>query len=460
MSKHVLITGVCALLSTTPVLAQVPSTTPEQRFFEWTALPFAATEYRLRRQALTARLQQSGGGVFLAPSADGATSGGTFRQENDFLYLTGLELPQSIVVLDADRARTILFAPARDARFASASRPNDFPGRPLADDPTLASTAEIDDIRTIDQLEPFLARLADEGRVARVNLGRAGAVSIPGATPVSDWDVVTGLLHYLATTYPTLAVANAYGAVAGVRMVKSDAEIEVLRRAAGITAAAIMSAARAIGPGMDERGLEAEFEAGCKRAGSQRLAFGSIIKSGPNSLWPWRILAAHYDRRNRTMTPDDLVIFDVGCELDYYASDVGRTFPVSGEFARDERELVQIVTSVSDAIIAAVRPGMTFADLRRVADEAIPDSQRRYMQAALFFGHHVGLAVGDPNLEDALLEPGMVFTVEPWYYNHDRNLAVFIEDMILVTRDGADVLTSALPRAPEDLERLVGPGGR
>ena len=151
----------------------------------------------------------------------------------------------------------------------------------------------------------------------------------------------------------------------------------------------------------------------------------------------------------------DLVIFDVGCEIDHYTSDVGRTFPVSGRFTDDQRRRLQMITDVSDAVIAAVRPGVTFADLREVALAAIPESERRYMQATLFYGHHIGLNVGDPNLQDAVLEPGMIFTVEPWYYNHDLEIAVFVEDDVLVTKDGAENLSGGLPRQPGDLEAVI-----
>jgi Xaa-Pro aminopeptidase len=208
-------------------------------------------------------------------------------------------------------------------------------------------------------------------------------------------------------------------------------------------------------PGIDERGLEAELEAVYKRQGAQRLAFASIIKSGPNSLWPWRILAAHNDRRNRVLRDGELVIFDVGTELDGYVSDVGRTFPVSGRFSPQQREKLEMMTRVSDAIIAAIRPGITLIDLTRIAYEAIPPAERPYMQTPSYFGHHLGLSSGDPGLPDAPLEPGMVFTVEPWYYNHDLGIAVFIEDMVLVTDRGADVLTAALPRTAQELERMV-----
>ena len=110
---------------------------------------------------------------------------------------------------------------------------------------------------------------------------------------------------------------------------------------------------------------------------------------------------------------------------------------------------------VADSIIAAVKPGVTFRQLTQVAVRQIPLDQRQYMQTGLYYGHHLGLSSGDPSLADAPLEPGMVFTVEPWYYNHDTELAVFVEDEVLVTADGAEVLTTLLPRTPEELERLV-----
>ena len=212
-------------------------------------------------------------------------------------------------------------------------------------------------------------------------------------------------------------------------------------------------------PGVSERSHEAELEAAYKRGGAQRLGFSSIIKSGPNALWPWRILAAHYDRRNRTMAAGDLVIFDVGTELDYYVSDVGRTFPISGTFSRVQREKLMLSTRVSDAIIAAIRPGVTFDDLMIVAREQIPDEEQRHMQTGSFFGHHIGMNAGDPAVAGAILSPGMVFTVEPWYYNHDAGISVFVEDVVLVTETGAEVLTAELPRRPDALERLVNSAG-
>jgi Xaa-Pro aminopeptidase len=393
--------------------------------------------------------------VYLSPTDPGSSHGFTFRQVDDFLYFTGLELPGSILAIDSNSGEATIFAPRRDPRYESMARPNDFPGRPLADDPAVAEAAGIA-IHPFDELRWAIRDLVDEGHLLRINSGRDSPVRRFDTELIYEWTAAERLIHHLQKEYPEANIENAFRDVAELRMVKSAEEIEAMRRVIDLTTAAIRHAASFVRPGVSERALEAELEAEYKRGGGQRLGFSSIIKSGPNSLWPWRILAANYDRRNRTMSPGDLVIFDVGTELDYYVSDVGRTFPVSGSFTPLQREKLLLSTAVSDAIIAAIRPGVTFADLMVVALAHIPEHERKYMQTGTFFGHHIGLNAGDPALPDAILQPGMVFTVEPWYYNHDIDISVFVEDVVLVTNAGAEVLTRALPRLPEELESMVG----
>jgi len=439
-----------------PVLAQPSPATREQRFFEWTRMPYSKDIYSARREMMMSQLRSSGGGVFLAPSRNAVSDGFTFRQLDDFLYFSGLELPDSMLVLDADAGRVILFTPPRDARYANESRPNDFPGRALGVDPDLAETSGIADVRPFTELPRAVEGWVAEGKRLRLNFGRPG--SIPNVTPdfIASWTASETLTFHLQSEYPNGRIENAYEDLARLRMVHGPEEIEAMRRVCDLTATAIRHAAGFVRDGVDERTLEAELEAEFKRGGSQRLAFASIIKSGPNSLWPWRILAANYNRRNRVIRDGELVVFDVGTELDYTVSDVGRTFPVSGRFTEKQKKKLEMVTSVSNAILAAIRPGVTFADLKEVALAKIPEEERAYMQAAGFYGHHIGLSSSEPALAEAPLEPGMIFTVEPWYYNHDEELAVFIEDVALVTAGGHENLTASLPRTTEGLELLTG----
>jgi Xaa-Pro aminopeptidase len=426
----------------------------EQRYWDWTVLEFSPAEYASRRARLLEELGTLGDGVLLLPSAEGTSHGPSFRQLDDFHYWTGLELPMSLLVVDAREQTAVVYAPARDPRFENPGRPNDFPGRPLADDPAIAERAGIE-IRVADDLDAVLSELAGE-RTLYLDLGRAGSAADVQTSATPDLTPDELLALHLSEITPEARLENAFRAIARVRAVKSPAEIAVIRRVAELTTTAIAEAARHIVAGIDERTLEGRFELGCKRQGAQRIPFHPIVKSGPNSLWPWRVLASHYDRRNRQMFDGDLVIFDVGCELDHYVSDVGRTFPVSGVFSPEQRAALEMQRSVADAIIGAIRPGVTLADVQRVADVAIPPDERRYMQTGSFFSHHLGLSTGDPVLTDEPLQAGMVFTVEPWYYNHDTGISVFVEDMILVTEDGAEVLTAGLPRDAASLEAMVG----
>ncbi len=443
---------VFVLLMTPPLGAQ---RTPEQRYFDWTALPFPAAEYAARRTALSTALRASGGGIFLAPAAAGTSEGFTFRQLDTFWYLTGLEVPDAIVAVDSDDGRTILYAPARDARFENTARRNDFPGRPLQADPRLGRQSGLDDIRPMAQFDIDLTSWVAQGRALRVDPGAPGPLVANEAGPIQTASPLRHFVTWLSRRHPTARRVSAYRDVALTRMVKSPAELDLLRRSARLGVDGIAHAARFVREGVDERGLEAELEAFYKRGGAQRLPFASIIKSGPNALWPWRILATHNDRRNRRMRDGELVIFDVGCELHGYVSDTGRTLPVSGRFTDQQRAILTMEVGVADAIIAAMRPGVTLGDVQRLAERAIPADARPYMQTGSFFGHHLGLSSGDPSVDDVPLAPGMVITVEPWYCNHDRGISVFTEDVILVTPDGRENLTGHVARTPAGLEALM-----
>ena len=438
-------------LPTTPVAAQ----TPEQRYSDWVRRDFRPQEYEFRRGRTMDGLQASGGGLLLTPSSDGNTHGGTFRQLEDFWYLTGLEVPQSMLVLDADRRRSLLFMPPRDPRFDNPGRPNDFPGRPLLDDYQLRSMAGIDEYRDIAELDAYVRERLAEGTVLRVNAGAAGPVPEPMVPLIGAVEAPAALIHRLRSDYAGADIVNAFEVVARMRMVKTPAEIQRMRAAADATMAGIRAAADRIRPGVDERSLQGEFERSCRSFGAQSIPFTPIVKSGPNSLWPWRVLAAHYNRRNRAMEDGDLVILDVGCEVNGYVSDVGRTFPVNGSFSDVQREKLEVSNRAAEAIIAAVRPGVTLRELTAVAYDAIPEDEEPYMQTPSFFGHHIGLSAGDPALIDEPLAPGMVFTVEPWYYNHDIGVSVFVEEVVLVTEDGVVVLTAGLSRDPDDLEAMI-----
>ncbi len=431
------------------------SQTPEQSYFEWTSMPFTKEELAQRREKLiNILINENKTGLVLIPAKDGFSYGETFRQLDDFYYYTGLELPNSILVLDITDASSIVYVPERDLRFESSSRPNDFPGRPLLFDSEIEEKSGLK-FKNIETFSALMNGKAKINETIYVNSGRKGFITYTSEKYIASHSPIQILLQALESKLRGLKFENIYNAIAIGRMIKSPAEIEIMRKAADITIKGIIMSAKAIKPGVDERYLEGVLEGSYKMNGSNRLAFGSIIKSGPNSLWPWRILATHYNRRNRVLEQGDLVIFDVGCEYKNYVSDIGRTFPVSGKFTPRQKEILTMEVGIADQIINFIKPGITFHDIKKLTDSIIPTNAKKYMQVGLFFGHHLGLSTGDPNLSDTTLKPGMIFTVEPWYYNHDNQISVFTEDIILVTKDGCEVLSKDLPRTPEALEKLM-----
>ena len=450
MIKRLFFWVFCLLFSVT-LCAQ----TPEQSYFAWTQLPFSKEELAQRRSKLINLLQkQQKQGLVLMPARDGFSYGETFRQLDDFYYFTGLELPNAILVLDLAISSSSVYLPAKDLRFEASSRPNDFPGRPLLSDKQIIEKTGLS-LKDIEDFPTLMDSKAKAQQSVLINSGRQGPVSYTSDDYITTHSPIQILLSALQQKHAGLKFENIYGSIASVRMIKSSAEIELMRRSVNITVAGIKAAAKTIKEGVSERDLEGVLEGSFKLNGSHRLAFGSIIKSGPNSLWPWRILATHYNRRNREMKNGELVIFDVGCEYAHYVSDVGRTFPVSGKFTARQKEILEMETGVADQIIAALKPGVTFLDIKKLTDRIIPADAKKYMQVGLFFGHHLGLSTGDPNLSIATLQPGMIFTVEPWYYNHDEGISVFTEDVILITKDGCEILSKGLPRSPEELENLL-----
>ena len=426
--------------------------TPQQSYFEWTSMPFSKKELAQRRENLMDQIPSDG--LVLIPAKDGYSDGETFRQLDDFYYFTGLELPNSILVLNLANSSATIYTPEFDQRFHSDTRPNDFPGRPLLNDQKISEQSGLQ-LVNIDQFPKLLDSQLMDRQTIFLNQNNTGDIAFNEYDYLISLSPVDMLKNTIAKKHIGWKFRNMYDAIAKVRMVKSPAEIEIMRKATAINVAGIKTAAKAIKAGIDERYLEGILEGSYKLKGAQRLAFGSIIKSGPNSLWPWRILATHYNRRNRILQNGELVIFDVGCEYQQYVSDVGRTFPVSGKFTQRQREILSMEVGIADHIIDFIKPGITFADIRKVTDAVIPEKDKNYMQVSLYFGHHLGLSAGDPSLTAAKLEPGMIFTVEPWYYNHDEQLSVFTEDVILVTEEGCEVFSQNLPRTPEDLEKLM-----
>jgi len=260
------------------------------------------------------------------------------------------------------------------------------------------------------------------------------------------------LSQRLYELFPEHSIEPMDAVLAELRRVKTPEELAALRRAGLAGARAMVEGIRATRPNLGEWELEALMSLVQVREGAAGPAYHGIIASGP------RTVILHYDLADRKMREHELVLADYGCELDHYTTDITRTWPVDGVFTEDQARLYDAVLEAQAAGIAAVRPGATIASVEQAVTAVL---EEREVASLKKHGscHYVGLDVHDVGRMNAPLEPGVVFTIEPGVYDHELGIGVRIEDVVAVTEDGCEVLTSAVPKAREEIEALVGADG-
>jgi Xaa-Pro aminopeptidase len=370
------------------------------------------------------------------------TQDSDFRQDDYFFYLTGVETPEAwllLVASDDGRRHVTLFLPERDPAHEQ------WTGISLGPDESASRLTGIEDVRSLDGealVEGIRAALeADTGPLYMV-MGRRTTIH----PLVAEWQQSFG------------DVLSIVPALDSMRVVKDEAELEALRRAIAITTEAHKAAMRAAEPGMYEYQLEATIEYTFRTLGADRVGFPSIVGSGPNST------ILHYDVNRRQMQNGDLVVMDIGAEYGQYTADVTRTIPVSGQFTERQKAIYDLVLGAQLAAIEAIRPGISFRELTAVARGYMQEHSGdlcgaggcgRYFIHGL--SHWLGMRVHDVGGRRTL-EPGMVFTVEPGIYIPEEGLGIRIEDDVLVTEEGCEVLSRASPKTTEDIEELMRTG--
>jgi Xaa-Pro aminopeptidase len=388
--------------------------------------------YRERRE----RVMKELGGCATAVAAQGEPVGivQEYRQDGDFLWLTGINEPSAWIVLfpKAKYNRHVLFLKPRDPEAERWTGPRD----PLS--PALKEKYGVDEVRRGDGGKRLLAAAPAHDCLAIL-------------APVSDLkDERTDVL----------AVKQAAGALgvklvhkrellARLRSAHTAEEIALLEKAVAITRAGHEAAARATVPGVSERDVQTQLEYGFFAAGATGLAYGTIVGSGENGT------VLHWGENSRMLRAGDLVVIDAGAEYGRYASDVTRTYPVNGKFTEEQAKAYRAVYQAQEDILAAIKPGVSMNDLQKAAEESLRRSG--YLDKFIHgFGHFVGLDVHDAGLYEAPLPPGAVFTVEPGVYLPERGFGVRIEDQVLMLGNGKwRLLTAELPRKLEDVEAWV-----
>ncbi|MCI0404277.1 MAG: Xaa-Pro peptidase family protein [Acidobacteria bacterium] len=377
----------------------------------------------------------------------------TFRQEENFFYLTGhreegaalLLVPQTAEAKAAGLAPETLYLPARDKRRESWDGVRMGP-----DDRGVSERTGFDTVKPMPELRGDLERTAKVFAKMHTVLPREESAAVTYAGQKLAW----------LKAAPQAQFENARAALGAMRQVKSPREQELLRIAIERSMEAHREAMRAMRPGMHEYEIASLMKHTFENAGCERPGYPPIVGSGPNST------VLHYAEPRRRMQAGEVVVIDVAGECNGYTADITRTLPVNGKLTERQREIYEIVLGAQNAAIAAVKPGMTMAregsnSLYKIAYDYINTHGKdgkgeplgKYFIHGL--GHHIGLQVHDAGDPNRPLEPGMILTIEPGIYISEENLGVRIEDIVLVTETGAVLLTSSLPRTVEEVEQAM-----
>ncbi|WP_288502463.1 Xaa-Pro aminopeptidase [uncultured Pseudomonas sp.] len=429
-------------------------------------------EYARRRKALMAQMVPNS--IAILPAAAVAIRNRdvehVYRQDSDFQYLSGFPEPEAVIALIPGRehGEYVMFCRERN------------PERELWDGLRAGQEGAVrdfgaDDAFPIADIDEILPGLIE---------GRERVYSAMGSNPefdrrLMDWINVIRSKARLGAQPPNEFVALDH-LLHDMRLYKSAAEVKVMRTAAEISAKAHVRAMQACRPGLHEYSLEAELDYAFRQGGAKMPAYGSIVAAGRNGC------ILHYQQNYAPLKEGDLVLIDAGCEIDCYASDITRTFPVSGRFSSEQKAIYELVLSAQAAAFAEIAPGKHWnhaheATVRVITEglvelgllkgdvQSLIESEAYrafYMHRA---GHWLGMDVhdvGDYKVggEWRVLEPGMALTVEPGIYiaadNESvakkwRGIGIRIEDDVVVTRQGCEILTSGVPRTVAEIEALM-----
>ena len=425
-------------------------------------------EFRERRDRL---LDTVSDGIVLLHAKSGAKDEDqpTFRQDASFYYFTGLaNHPDAVLALDGPTGEAHLFVAPAPLSFGRPAQ-----GLVLPTTPEAADQHGLTSVRSWDGLADYVrGRMSDGVETLYVDAARRpeSTGNPPGFRPVAG----AATLWQTAVTeaFPSARVESVRPAITAMRWVKSEAEADVLRRNARMTAAALLAGMRTVRPGIAQRDSEAAVVSGCLAAGAEGPSFWPWTMSGPNAHVGLLVRAFYdYEALDRTMQAGELVRMDVGCADGHYGGDVGRTIPVSGFFGAGQRETWNLLIAGYKAGMGAMRSGVTRTEVGAAAaariEELAPDlrtSMGRDAGAFLLSQAGRGIwsvhGVGVDSGEEALptLEAGSVLAFEPMFSVGAD--AFYLEDMILITEDGHEVLSAGLPYTAEEIETVMSGASR
>jgi Xaa-Pro aminopeptidase len=381
-----------------------------------------------------------------------------FAEEENFYYLTGHNEEEAGLILlpPADsRAKKDDFQGAREILFLPSKNPGKekWNGvRMSPSDPGIQARTGFADVRSFSEMRATIEKLA--------KFYPACYTILPYEKELGGYPHEKETVDWLKLAAPQANLKDIRANITDLRLTKSPTEMVFLRHAIDLSLDAHFAAFKMMRPGLWEFQVAAKMVEVHAMGGSEAEAYAPIVGAGPNST------ALHYDNLGRKIQDGDIVVMDVGAQYSGYAADITRTVPASGKFTPRQREIYEIVLGAQNAALAALKPG---ADMCRKGKQSLYRISYDYINShgkdtngkplGQYFihglGHNIGLNVHDPGDSCKPLVPGQVVTVEPGIYIPEENLGVRIEDDVLITETGYELLSSKLPRTADEIEKIM-----
>lgn len=367
-----------------------------------------------------------------------------FTPNRNFYYLTGVNEEDHILLLtksDDIESEYIFIKEVDEVR-------EKWEGKTIRKNEATDLTG-IEDVRYLSEVDAFVERFIMNKEEANLYL---------------DLERENSSYDYLDTIknkYYNVNVLNAHRLIGELRLIKSEEEVNRIRKAIEITIKGVNALMDNSKAGMKEYELEAYFDFVCKQNGVKDFAFKTIAATGKNAT------ILHYVDNDSELKDGDLILFDLGAQYKYYNADISRTFPVNGKFTERQKEVYNAVLRVNEKVIEAMKPGINYLEINTLAKDLIAeeciglglitnkDEVGKYYYHSI--GHSLGMDTHDFEKEgrNVILEEGMIYTVEPGIYIEEEAIGIRIEDDVLITKDGNEVLTKDMIKSVEDIERYM-----
>lgn len=386
-------------------------------------------------------------GVDIHMSADGYLP---FEVNKNFQYLTGIDQDHMILFLNKTRweePKVTLYIEEADPTMVK------WYGKKLSIEES-SDTSGIEDVQYLDRFGTALDRMIANCMVktAYFDTFRNSAEDLPDYNGVKAAE--------FTRRFPGIKLVNAHSIIAYLRMAKDEDEIEMIKQADQITKAGLMDVLHQLKPGMYEYQVQAIFEYRCKYLGANKFSFPTIAGSGMNGTM------LHYETNRCQCKDGDLILLDLGAMHRGYCSDITRTYPVNGTYSKRQRQFYEIVLRANQEVVRVAKPGMTTKELNEVCKEVlaqglidlgvIKEKEELFTYYMHGVSHHLGMDCHDvTDVAGEKLRPGCVISNEPGLYIDEEGIGIRIEDDLLITEDGCQVLSEDIPRTIEEIEQIM-----